>query len=108
MTEQTRYLIFFRKFTFCRHKYSCFENIARTLYKTLGFYLMFRIGTKALAGDKIFEHFSNFIKTWFMENASNKQITDIGFAIETNALVGLNLYLLKKCFYSFILEFLAD
>jgi len=44
----------------------------RTLYKTLGFYLMFRIGAKALAGDKIFEHFSNFVKTWFMENPSDK------------------------------------
>ncbi|CDW91203.1 UNKNOWN [Stylonychia lemnae] len=101
MTEQTRFLIFFRKFTFCRHKFSCFENIMRTFYKTVGFYLMFRIGAKAAAGDKIFSVFSEFVKNWFMEAASDKQIQDMGILVEANAILGLNLYLLRKCFYSF-------
>lgn len=43
-----------------------------------------------------------------IENASDKTVNDVGIAIEANALIGLNLYLLRNCFYSFILEFLAD
>lgn len=57
MNEQAKYLMFFRKFTHCRHKYSCFEHILRTVYKSLGFYLMFRVGAQLIAGDQIFELF---------------------------------------------------
>lgn len=46
MNEQSRYLFFFRKFTMCRHKYSCFEHVIRTLYKTVGLYLILRTGMK--------------------------------------------------------------
>jgi len=108
MNEQTRFLIFFRKFTFCRHKYSCFEHIVRTAYRTIGFYLIARMAGKALFGDKIFEVFGSAVRKWFVEDASDKMIGDAAKLLEVNALVYTNIYLLRKCFYSFILEFLAD
>ena len=58
MNEQQRYLIFFRKFTFCRHKHSCFENILRTAYKTIGFYLILRLCTKFIFKEAIYELFT--------------------------------------------------
>lgn len=108
MNEQTRYLIFFRKFTFCRHKFSCFEHILRTVYRTVGFYLIVRLTAKALFREKIFELFGSALRKWFYADASDKFIADAGMAIEANALIGVNLYVLRNCFYSFILEFLAD
>jgi hypothetical protein len=108
MNEQQRYLIFFRKFTFCRHKYSCFEHVLRTAYKTIGFYLLLRIGTKAVMGDTIFEGFKEIVKKVFGQGATEKAISDGALALEINALGLLNLVLLRNCFYSFFLESLAD
>ena len=108
MNEQTRYLIFFRKFTFCRHKFSCFEHILRTLYYTAGFYLIARLGFKMIFKDKVYQIFAEFLKKWCFDNPSDKLINDVGLAVEANALIVTNLYLLRHCFYSFILEFLAD
>jgi hypothetical protein len=62
MNEQTRYLGFFRKFTMCRHKYSCFEHIVRTVYKTVGFYLIARLGLKFMFKEQMFEYFSEQMK----------------------------------------------
>ena len=58
MSEQSRYLFFFRKFTFCRHKYSCFESGLRTLYQTVGFYFLARAVSQIFFKGKIFELFS--------------------------------------------------
>jgi len=107
MNEQQRYLIFFRKFTFCRHKHSCFEHVLRTVYKTLGFYLMLRVAAKVVLKDAVFEAFALWARA-VVHDASDKAIQDAALAVEVNAIVGLNLFVLRRCFYSFFLEFLAD
>jgi hypothetical protein len=107
MNEQTRYLIFFRKFTFCRHKFSCFEHVLRTLYYTVGFYLIARLALKTIFKDKFKEFMGSFISKW-VSNPSEKLVNDAGFAIEINGLLMVNAYLLRYCIYSFILESLAD
>lgn len=40
--------------------------------------------------------------------ASEKAIADTALAVEVNAVGLFNIFLLRKCFYSFFLEFLAD
>lgn len=108
MNEQQRYLIFFRKFTFCRHKFSCFEHVLRTMYKTVGFYLIMRMGAQFLLKEAIFEQFTELFKKLFGDGAEEKVIKDTALALEVNALGLFNIFLLRKCFYSFFLEFLAD
>lgn len=81
MNEQTRYLMFFRKFTMCRHKYSCFENVVRTLYKTIGLYIIVRTGLKFMLNDKIFDLFSYYMKQ-MIPNATEKWLSDMGTFIE--------------------------
>ena len=107
MNEQTRYLIFFRKFTMCRHKFSCFEHIIRTVYKTVGFYLICRMGVKFLFQDHVFELFAEQMKK-FLPTASDKLISEMGLFLEIQSMILLNLCLLRNCFYSFVLESLAD
>jgi len=41
-------------------------------------------------------------------NATDKLLSEIGIFLEVNALLIGNLTLLRRCFYSFALEFLAD
>jgi glycerol kinase len=48
------------------------------------------------------------IRWMFGEGTTDKNIADAGLAIEINTIIGFNLYLLRKCFYSFVLESLAD
>jgi len=109
MNEQQRYLIFFRKFTFCRHKHSCFEHVVRTVYKTIGFYLILRVGAKLLLKEAVFDFFSKWARALFLgEAATDKAVQDAALAVEVNAIAGLNLFILRRCFYSFFLEFLAD
>lgn len=98
MNEQQRYLMFFRKFTFCRHKYSCFEHLLRTLYKTVALYLLVRVGIKFVFKDAVFEFFASKIRWLFGEGTSDKNIADAGLAIEINTILGMNLYLLRRCF----------
>ncbi len=107
MNEQTRYLMFFRKFTMCRHKYSCFENIVRALFKTIGFYLILRTGAKIIFKDKIFDLFTSCMK-YMMPKATEKLISDLGTFSEVQSLIIVNMFLLRNCFYSFVLESLAD
>ena len=80
----------------------------RTVYKTVGFYLIMRVAAKMLMKDQIFEIFSEAMRNYVMEDATDKNLSDLGMAIEANALIGVNMYLLRNCFYSFILESLAD
>ena len=42
------------------------------------------------------------------ENGTEKNVQDAAFFLELNTIVGMNIYLLRKCFYSFALESLAD
>lgn len=39
----------------CRHKYSCLENIIRSVYHTVGFYIVCRVLVKAVFKDNIDE-----------------------------------------------------
>jgi hypothetical protein len=107
MNEQTRFLQIFRKFTMCRHKFSCFEHVIRTLYKTIGFYLILRVTVKLVGGDAPFNVFATQMKhIW--PTVTDKVIVDTARIIEVQMLAGINLFLLRRCFYSFILESLAD
>ena len=108
MNEQQRYLIFFRKFTFCRHKYSCLEHVLRTVYKTVGFYLILRFGAKMLLKDAVFQFFAEKMKRLFGEAIADKTIADTAMGIEINTIVFTNIYLLRRCLYSFTLEGFAD
>ena len=107
MNEQTRWIMFYRKFTMCRHKYSCFESIVRTLYRTVGLYLIIRMGAKFIFKDKMFEFFAKNMK-WLFPKATEKLIGDLGTFFEFNSLILLNGWLLRNCFYSFVLESMAD
>ena len=108
MNEQQKYLFFFRKFTFCRHKYSCFEHVLRTVYKTIGVYLIIKVGIKLLFKDAEFDMFAKGLKKILGEDISDKKVADAALFTEVNAFLSLNVYLLRKCFYSGFLEFLAD
>ena len=65
----------------CRHRYSCFENVIRTFYKTVGIYLILRAGVHYVGNDKIFDLFSSVVK-YFLPNVTTKVIGDIGKFIE--------------------------
>jgi hypothetical protein len=99
--------MFFRKFTFCRHKYSCLEHVVRTVYKTVGFYLILRFGAKILLKDAIYEFFKEKMKLMFGE-ITEKNIADAAMGIEINSIVFMNMFLLRRCLYSFSLEGFAD
>lgn len=87
--------MFLRKFTYCRHKFSCFEHVVRTVYRTAGLYLMIRFGAKLLLKEQIFEIFAGLVRRVRGNEISNSSIADMGLALEINALLGVNLYLLK-------------
>ena len=108
MNDQQRYLFYFRKFTFCRHRHSCFEHVLRTVYRSVGLYLMIRVGAKLIMRDAVFEFFKAGFRKIFGEGQTDKVVTDTAFAVEINTIVAMNIYLLRRCFYSFFLEFLAD
>eukprot|EP00347_Sterkiella_histriomuscorum_P017591 403348751 len=108
MNEQTRHLMFFRKFTFCRHKFSCFEHIIRTVYKTVGFYLIVRFGAKMILQDQSFELFAGIVRRFRGDEVSNDSINEMGVTIEAMVLMFSNFYLLRKCLYSMMLEAQAD
>jgi hypothetical protein len=78
------------------------------VYKTVGFYLLLRFGAKCLVSETAFEFFSKWFKRLVGESTTDKAVQDAALALEVNAVVGFNLFLLRRCFYSFFLEFLAD
>lgn len=80
----------------------------RTAYRTIGLYLILRVAGKALLKDRVLEFFGALFRKYIFSDASDKLIGDTARLVEVNALVGVNILLLRKCFYSFILEFLAD
>ncbi len=80
----------------------------RTAYRTIGLYLILRVAGKALLKDRILDFFGSIFRKYIFADASDKLVGDTARLLEVNALVGVNIYLLRKCFYSFILEFLAD
>ncbi len=80
----------------------------RTAYRTIGFYLMIRVGCKLLFKDAVFEFFADKLKWLLEETATDKNVQDAAFYLEINTILGMNIYLLRKCFYSFALESLAD
>jgi len=57
MTEQTKLLFIFRKFSMCRHKFSCLENVIRSVYRTCGFYLIVRTLCYSLFSEQIAHFF---------------------------------------------------
>ena len=65
----------------CRHKYSCLEHVLRTVYRTVGLYLILRTGVKLIAQDKIFELFSEQIRK-ALPTATDKFISEIGTFLE--------------------------
>ncbi len=69
---------------------------------------MIRVGAKLLFKEAIFEFFASKIRWLFGESTTDKNVADAALALEINTIIGMNLYLLRKCFYSFALESLAD
>lgn len=67
----------------------------RTVYRTAGLYLMIRFGAKLLLKEQIFEIFAGLVRRVRGNEISNSSIADMGLALEINALLGVNLYLLK-------------
>lgn len=108
MNEQQKYLFYFRKFTFCRHKYSCFEHVVRTVYQSIGLYLIIRTGAKLILKGAVFTFFAAGLKKLFGDGIADKSVADAALFVELNAIIGMNIYLLRKCFYSGFMEFLAD
>ena len=69
---------------------------------------MIRIGVKLLFKEAVFEFFASKFRALFGEAKSDKAVADAALALEINTVIAMNLYLLRKCFYSFALESLAD
>jgi hypothetical protein len=69
---------------------------------------MLRVGAKLLMKDAIYEFFASKLKWILGERATENTIADAGLILEINSIIGVNLFLLRKCFYSFALESLAD
>jgi hypothetical protein len=84
------------------------EHVFRTMYKTVGFYLILRLGAKMLLKDAIYDFFSDKMKLLFGNSITDKNIADTAIGIEINSIVAMNLILLRRCLYSFILEGFAD
>lgn len=70
-------------------------------------YLMIRLAGKTMFGERIFDFFASIVRR-YVQDASDKTVTDIGKLAEINAMAIMNLYLLRRCCYSFVLEILAD
>ena len=68
---------------------------------------MARLIAKTMIGDKIFELMGSIVRR-YIQNATDNTVSDIGKALEITTLGALNLYLLRRCGYSFVLEILAD
>ena len=51
LNQNSRYLFFFRKFTMCRHSFSCFEFFIKNTFKSLGGYLILRTVLKLVFED---------------------------------------------------------
>lgn len=52
--------------------------------------------------------FQDIVKKIYSSEVSDEIITKLGIFLEVNAVIGVNIYFLRKCFYSFMLEFQAD
>jgi len=69
---------------------------------------MLRVGCKVIFKDAVYNFIADKIKWLMGENGTEKNVQDAAFFLELNTIVGMNIYLLRKCFYSFALESLAD
>jgi hypothetical protein len=69
---------------------------------------MIRIGVHMIFKDAMYEQFKAIMKKIVGEGVSEKALADTALAVEVNAIGLMNIFLLRKCFYSFFLEFLAD
>jgi len=69
---------------------------------------MIRIGAHMVFKDAIFEQFKEVVKKIVGDGVGEKAMADTALAVEVNAIGLMNIFLLRKCFYSFFLEFLAD
>lgn len=68
---------------------------------------MLKIGAHMVFKDAMYEQFTSLFKRVIGE-VGDKAMADTAMALEVNAIGLFNIFLLRKCFYSFFLEFLAD
>lgn len=61
-----------------------------------------------LLKDAVYEFFSEKVKSLFGETVSEKAIADGAIGLEINTIVLMNMFLLRRCLYSFTLEGFAD